>query len=145
MVPAVHLLEPRHVAHVDVAARITLALVLFNERAALVRARVVQRGEDLARNRDGDVGDVEERIREGRGRQLVVLRERARVEVEALRARVRDHDVGRGRARVVDGERVPHRLGEEREERVVRWVWDPVDGGKRWWSMMGTETYWLRV
>ena len=131
--PLVHILEPRAVHHIDVAPRVRLRVEApSGQRAALVHPGVVERGQDLLRDGQGDVRDVEERVREGRRGELVVLRERPRVDVEALRARVRDHDVRDRAARVVRGERVGHRLAEEGEERVVRGVGHPAarKGGK---------------
>lgn len=64
-----------------------------------------------------DIGDVQERIGEGRGGKLVVLGERATVDVEALRAGVGDEEGGDGGAGVVQLECDREGLrGEEREE-----------------------------
>ena len=84
--PPVHLCQPRPVQHVDLPARVRLRLPYVKpvERAALVRPGVVQRREDLARDGERDVRDVEERVREGRRGKLVVLGEGARVDVEPL-------------------------------------------------------------
>ena len=50
----------------------------------LVRAVIVERAEHLVRDARGHRGDVQERVGERRRRQLVVLRERAREDVETL-------------------------------------------------------------
>ena len=117
--PLVHVLQPRSVHHVDLAPRVSFRVKPTAKRAALVRAGVVERGEDLLRDGERDVGDIEEDVSEGGRGELVVLGEGPRVDVEALRARVGDHDVRDGPARVVRGERVGHRLAVEGEERVV--------------------------
>lgn len=133
MTPPVHLLQPRPIQRVDLPPRVRLRLPYIQpgQLTALVRPGVVQSRQDLVRDRQRDVRDVEERVRERRRGQLVVLRERARVDVEAHRARVGDHHVRDGRARVVHGERVRHRGREEGEEGVVRRGRDPVKGKGR--------------
>lgn len=119
----VHLLEPLAVDVLDVAAAVHRALALRDAAPALVRAVVVQRREDGVDDARGDVGDVQERVSERRRGELVVLRERAREDVEALRTAVRNDAVRDVRARVVDRERDGEGLrGEERQEGVVRRV-----------------------
>ena len=119
----VHLLEPLAVDVLDVAAAVHRALAARDTPLALVRAVVVERREDGVDDARGHGGDVQERVVERRRGQLVVLRERAREDVEPLRAAVRHDPVRDRRARVVDRERDGERLScEERQEGVVRRV-----------------------
>ena len=124
--PLVHIFEPGTVHHVDLATRIRLCVeAALSQLPTLVRAVLVERGEDLLRDGQGDVWDVEERVRIWRRGNLVILREGARVDVEAQRARVGYYNVRDGAARVVRGQRVGHGLGVEGEERVVGGVGHP--------------------
>ena len=97
----------------------------LNELAsALLGALSVERGEDLLSNTSSDVRNEEECISEGRGSELIVLRERSSIDIEALRARVRDHDVGDVGTGVVDRECDGHcLLREEGQEGAVGGVW----------------------
>lgn len=101
----------------DVSAPVHLPAPLRTLHAPpLVRAVVVERREYLVRDARRDLGDVEERVGEGRRRQLVVLRKRSCEDVEPLGTRVRDDEVGDRGACVVDGERDGEGFGCEEGE-----------------------------
>lgn len=118
---AVHSLQPFSVDHFNVTSSVQLAL---NGSLPLVRASFVQRGENLIGNACCDIGDVKEGICEGRRGKLVVLRERAGINIEALRSGVRDNDIGDVRTRVVDRECNGQSLSSKKgEERIIRRKW----------------------
>lgn len=112
--------------HLSPSVHLTPALQL----PPLVCASMIQRGQDLVRDACSDVGDVQECVCEWRRSELVVLRERAGEDVEALRARVGEDDIRDGRAAVVHSERNGKSFsGEKAEKGVVGGVRGAVKGG----------------